>query len=91
MAEERLKALDERELYDHKQKAMQYYAENGVPQKMEAILNSTYYDDPNDVYGHLVIYSRLIILSYVPNSRARDPRHSRAWKCTLSQKIKEQK
>lgn len=43
-----------RELYELKEKAAKYYAENGVPQKMEEILNSMFYDSPSDVYGHLV-------------------------------------
>ena len=43
-----------REMYELKQKAMEYYAENGVPQKMEEILNSMFYDQPNDVFGHIV-------------------------------------
>ena len=43
-----------RELYELKEKAAKYYAENGVPQKMEEILNSMFYDNPSDVYGHLV-------------------------------------
>ncbi|XP_052795928.1 enolase 4-like isoform X3 [Mya arenaria] len=45
-----------RELYELKQKAAQFYAENGVPAKMEDILNSMFYDNPNDVYGHLANY-----------------------------------
>ena len=43
-----------RELYELKERAAKYYAENGVPQKMEDILNSMFYDNPSDVYGHLV-------------------------------------
>ncbi|KAL4229879.1 Enolase [Mactra antiquata] len=43
-----------RELYDLKEKAAKFYAENGVPKKMEEILNSMFYDNPPDVYGHLV-------------------------------------
>ena len=43
-----------RELYELKEKAAKYYAENGVPQKMEEILNNMFYDNPADVYGHLV-------------------------------------
>ena len=41
-------------LLELKQKAQQYYQQNGVPQKIEEVLNSMFYDDPNDVYGHLV-------------------------------------
>ena len=43
-----------RELHELKQKAKAYYKENGVPQKMEEILNSMFFDNPRDVYGHLV-------------------------------------
>ncbi|KAK3597780.1 hypothetical protein CHS0354_006138 [Potamilus streckersoni] len=45
-----------RELYELKQKASLYYAQNGVPQKMEDVLNTMFYDDPNDVYGYLAEY-----------------------------------
>ena len=54
MAADKLKAQEARELYVLKQKAIKYYEENGVPQRMEEILNSTFYDTPNDVYGHIV-------------------------------------
>ena len=49
---------DPRELYLLKQKAVKYYEENGVPVKMEEILNSMFHDDPPDVYGHLVCISK---------------------------------
>ena len=52
-----------REMYELKQKAMEYYAENGVPQKMEEILNSMFYDQPNDVFGHIVSLVCLLPLS----------------------------
>ncbi|KAJ8317132.1 hypothetical protein KUTeg_005036 [Tegillarca granosa] len=45
--------LSARDLYQAKQKAMEYYSQNGVPQKMETILNSMFLDNPGDVYGHL--------------------------------------
>ncbi|KAL3864520.1 hypothetical protein ACJMK2_006194 [Sinanodonta woodiana] len=45
-----------RELYELKQKASLYYAQNGVPQKMEDVLNTMFYDDPSDVYGYLAKY-----------------------------------
>ena len=41
-------------LHQLKMKAQQYYEENGVPEKVEDVLNSMFYDDPKDVYGHLV-------------------------------------
>ena len=43
-----------RELYELKQQAIRYYEDNGVPQKMEEILNSMFYENPDDVYGHMV-------------------------------------
>lgn len=43
-----------KEKYELKEKAIAYYQENGVPQKMEEILNSMFLDNPEDVYGHLV-------------------------------------
>lgn len=43
-----------REMYEAKQKAVKYYNENGVPQKIEEIMNTMFYDNPNDVYGYLV-------------------------------------
>ena len=54
MASDKLKAQEDREMYILKQRALQYYTDNGVPEKMEQILNSTFYDNPSDVYGHLV-------------------------------------
>ena len=47
-------AREARELYELKQKAVKYYSDNGVPQKMEDVMNSMFYDNPDDVYGHLV-------------------------------------
>lgn len=37
-----------------KQQAMAYYQENDVPRRLEELLNSTFYLQPADVYGHLV-------------------------------------
>ncbi|KAG8517402.1 Enolase 4, partial [Galemys pyrenaicus] len=42
-----------RELQKLKQKAMKYYRENDVPRRLEELLNSTFYLQPADVYGHL--------------------------------------
>ncbi|XP_005879747.1 PREDICTED: enolase-like protein ENO4 isoform X2 [Myotis brandtii] len=42
-----------RELRRLKQQALEYYRENGVPRKLEELLNSTFYLQPADVYGHL--------------------------------------
>lgn len=43
-----------RELQRLKQQAMEYYRENDVPRRLEELLNSTFYLQPADVYGHLV-------------------------------------
>ncbi|XP_059029058.1 enolase 4 isoform X3 [Mustela lutreola] len=42
-----------RELQRLKQQAMEYYRENDVPHRLEELLNSTFYLQPADVYGHL--------------------------------------
>ena len=46
------------ELNELKRQAMCYYGSegngSGVPEKMEEILNTMFYDNPPDVYGHLV-------------------------------------
>ncbi|GAB1302574.1 Enolase 4 [Apodemus speciosus] len=42
-----------RDLQKLKQQAMAYYQENDVPRKLEELLNSTFYLQPADVYGHL--------------------------------------
>lgn len=43
-----------RELQKLKQQALEYYRENDVPRRLEELLNSTFYLQPADVYGHLV-------------------------------------
>lgn len=43
-----------RELQKLKQQALEYYQENDVPRRLEELLNSTFYLQPADVYGHLV-------------------------------------
>ncbi|XP_076104716.1 enolase 4-like isoform X2 [Mytilus galloprovincialis] len=47
---------EKRELYEAKQRAVKYYNENGVPKKIEEIMNSMFYDNPADVYGYLSKY-----------------------------------
>ncbi|XP_006831555.1 PREDICTED: enolase-like protein ENO4 [Chrysochloris asiatica] len=42
-----------RELQKLKQRAMEYYQQNDVPRRLEELLNSTFYLQPDDVYGHL--------------------------------------
>ena len=64
-AAQRAKEQEARNLYELKQRAMDYYSKNGVPQRMEEIMNSTFYDNPDDVYGHLVcsvIYTHLCFI-----------------------------
>lgn len=51
-----LKHQAAREQYELKEKAIAYYKENGVPQKMEEILNTMFCDKPEDVYGHLATF-----------------------------------
>jgi hypothetical protein len=43
-----------KELQKLKQQALEYYRENDVPRRLEELLNSTFYLQPADVYGHLV-------------------------------------
>ncbi|XP_074642222.1 enolase 4-like [Tubulanus polymorphus] len=50
------KIQDPKELFILKQKAAKYYQENAVPSKMEEILNTMFFDDPDDVFGHLTNY-----------------------------------
>ncbi len=47
-------SLDSSLLNELREEAMEFYEKNGVPQKMEEILNAMFYDKPKDVYGHLV-------------------------------------
>ena len=54
---------DPQVLYQLKQQAIEYYKHNGVPQKMETILNSMFYDKPSDVFGHLVSVKIYISIS----------------------------
>ena len=55
-AAQRAKEQEARNLYELKERAIEYYSKNGVPERMEEILNSTFYDEPEDVYGHLVCF-----------------------------------
>ncbi|MBN3324368.1 ENO4 Enolase, partial [Atractosteus spatula] len=47
---------EDREFYELKNRAAEYYRANGVPQKMEDVLNLMFYEKPDDVYGYLAIY-----------------------------------
>jgi len=37
-----------------KKQAAAYYNENGVPGRLEEILNSMFFENPKDIYGRLV-------------------------------------
>uniref|UniRef100_A0A672R3R2 Enolase 4 n=1 Tax=Sinocyclocheilus grahami TaxID=75366 RepID=A0A672R3R2_SINGR len=55
---------EDQEFYDLKNKAAEYYRSNGVPQKIENVLNEMFWQKPDDIYGYLANYfSRL---SYTP-------------------------
>ncbi|XP_064630130.1 enolase 4-like isoform X2 [Lineus longissimus] len=56
MMSSRNASREARALFELKQRAVHYYKENGVPEKMEEIMNAMFYDDPHDVYGHLSNY-----------------------------------
>lgn len=47
-----------------KEKAIAYYSQNGVPKKMEEILNSMVIDNPDDVFGHVVSNSRIVLTGW---------------------------
>nr|XP_015202517.1 PREDICTED: enolase-like protein ENO4 isoform X1 [Lepisosteus oculatus] len=47
---------EDREFYELKNRAAEYYRANGVPQKMEDVLNLMFYEKPDDVYGYLANY-----------------------------------
>ncbi|XP_022110999.1 enolase 4-like isoform X2 [Acanthaster planci] len=53
MCASRASERNAREFYDTKQKAVKFYKENGVPERLEEILNSMFYENPPDVYGRL--------------------------------------
>ncbi|XP_072335576.1 enolase 4 isoform X4 [Scyliorhinus torazame] len=45
-----------RDFHQLKQRAAEYYRSNSVPQRMQEVLNTMFYDKPDDVYGHLANY-----------------------------------
>ncbi|XP_060075515.1 enolase 4-like [Ylistrum balloti] len=66
-------ARDPRELYEIKQKAVKYYNDNGVPNKMEDVLNTMFYDNPNDVFGYLANYfEKFATTSTISKVKARE-------------------
>ncbi|XP_056333216.1 enolase 4 [Danio aesculapii] len=55
---------EDQEFYDLKNKAAEYYMSNGVPQKIESVLNEMFWQKPDDIYGYLANY--FSGLSYTP-------------------------
>lgn len=55
MAASRSSQRNAREFFELKQRAVQFYKENKVPEKLEDILNAMVYEQPPDVYGRLVM------------------------------------
>ncbi|XP_033632663.1 enolase 4-like [Asterias rubens] len=53
MCASRASERNAREFYDTKQRAVKFYKENGIPERLEEILNSMFYENPPDVYGRL--------------------------------------
>lgn len=49
---------EDQEFSDLKNKAADYYRSNGVPQKIENVLNEMFWQKPDDIYGYLVTYLR---------------------------------
>lgn len=50
-----------RRLYDLKEEAANFYQKNRVPERLEDVLNSLFYEKPNDVYGMLVSIVRKML------------------------------
>ena len=48
-----------------KKKAVEYYANNKVPEKLEEILNEMFYENPKDINGRLVGCTALISVLYI--------------------------
>ncbi|XP_072095910.1 enolase 4 isoform X2 [Mobula birostris] len=49
-------SAEAREFHHLKQRAAEYYRSNAVPQRMQQVLNTMFYEKPDDVYGHLANY-----------------------------------
>ncbi|KAL0964393.1 hypothetical protein UPYG_G00323220 [Umbra pygmaea] len=47
---------EDKEFHALKNKAAEYYRTNGLPQKIECILNDMFFDQPDDIYGYLANY-----------------------------------
>lgn len=53
---------EDQEFYDLKNKAAEYYRSNGVPEKIEGVLNEMFFQKPNDIYGYLVGHVHTLML-----------------------------
>ncbi|KAK1793065.1 hypothetical protein P4O66_011471, partial [Electrophorus voltai] len=51
---------EDQEFYILKNKAAEYYRANGIPQKIEEVLNEMFYEKPDDIYGYLLVCSAVI-------------------------------
>nr|XP_055028705.1 enolase 4 isoform X1 [Misgurnus anguillicaudatus] len=47
---------EDQKFYDLKNKAAEYYMSNGVPEKIEGVLNEMFFQKPHDIYGYLANY-----------------------------------
>nr|XP_054766572.1 enolase 4-like [Lytechinus pictus] len=56
MAASRASERSAREFYEMKQRAVNFYKENQVPEKIEEVLNNMFHENPADVYGYLSEY-----------------------------------
>ncbi|KAF5895342.1 enolase 4 isoform X1, partial [Clarias magur] len=47
---------EDKEFYEFKNKAAEFYRAHGMPQKLETVLNEMFFIKPNDLYGYLTNY-----------------------------------
>ena len=45
---------EERDFYDMKNRACEFYTRNKVPEQIETVLNDMFFDQPDDIYTYLV-------------------------------------
>ncbi|XP_058255845.1 enolase 4 isoform X3 [Hemibagrus wyckioides] len=68
----------DKDFYDLKNKAAEFYRANGVPQKLETVLNEMFFAKPHDVYGYLANYfssfSHIPVISAVVGREVYDAR-----------------
>lgn len=58
---------EDKEFYELKNKAAEFYRANGMPQKLETVLNEMFFAKPNDLYGSLVTLCLQVCLSKLVN------------------------